>query len=65
MEKTLRALSELVDEGKIGWIALSEFKADTIGEAANITKIVAVKVKLSLSTTKNRAFFIRHCQRRR
>lgn len=51
LEKTLRALTELVDEGKIGGVALSEVSANTIREAAKITKIVAVEVELSLFTT--------------
>ena len=45
---TLLTLSELVDEGKIGGVALSEVNAATIREAAIITKIVAVEVELSL-----------------
>ncbi|MCJ1238022.1 hypothetical protein MMC14_006010 [Varicellaria rhodocarpa] len=45
---TLLTLSELVDEGKIGGVALSEVSAATIREAANMTKIVAVEVELSL-----------------
>lgn len=50
-EETLGALAELVDEGKIGGVALSEVSADTIRKAAKITKIVAVEVELSLMTT--------------
>ena len=41
------ALAELVDEGKIGGVALCEVSANTIREAAKITKIVAVEVELS------------------
>ncbi len=51
LEQTLRALAELVDEGKIGGVALSEVSADTIREAAKITTIVAVEVELSLWST--------------
>ena len=49
--QTLGTLKELVDEGKIGGVALSEVSADTIREAANITNIVAVEVELSLWST--------------
>ena len=51
LEKTLKALAELVDEGKIGGVALSEVNANTIRESAKITKIVAVEVELSLWCT--------------
>lgn len=50
-KETLGALAELVDEGKIGGVALSEVSADTIRQAAKITKIVAVEVELSLWST--------------
>lgn len=45
-EETLRALAELVEEGKIGGVALSEVSAATIREAAKITKILAVEVSI-------------------
>lgn len=51
LEKTLGALEELVKEGKIGGVALSEVNANTIIEAAKITKIVAVEIELSLWQT--------------
>ena len=51
LEQTLRALEEFVTEGKIGGVALSEVSANTIREAAKITKIVAVEVELSLWCT--------------
>ena len=51
LEQTLSALQELVNEGKIGGVALSEVSAATIREAAKITKIVAVEVELSLWST--------------
>lgn len=51
LEKTLGALAELVAQGKIGGVALSEVSAETIREAAKITKIVAVEVELSLWCT--------------
>lgn len=49
--QTIGALKELVEEGKIGGVALSEVSAATIREAAGITKIVAVEVELSLFST--------------
>ena len=48
LKETLGALAEMVEEGKIGGVALSEVSAATIREAAKITKIVAVEVELSL-----------------
>lgn len=48
---TLKALAELVDEGKIGGVALSEVNAETIREAVKITKITAVEIELSLWST--------------
>ena len=51
LKETLGALAELVDQGKIGGVALCEVSAETIREAAKITKIVAVEVELSLYTT--------------
>lgn len=51
LKTTLEALAELVDEGKIGGVALSEVNAETIRETAKITKILAVEVELSLWST--------------
>jgi pyridoxine 4-dehydrogenase len=51
IETTMKALEELVKEGKIGGIALSEVGPATIERAANATKIVAVEVELSLFST--------------
>lgn len=51
LKETLGALAELVDEGKIGGVALCEVSANTIREAAKITRIVAVEVELSLWST--------------
>lgn len=51
LEVTLGTLEELVREGKIGGVALSEVNADTIRAAAKITKIVAVEVEISLFCT--------------
>ena len=51
LEETLGALEELVQEGRIGGVALSEVNAGTIRQASSITKIVAVEVELSLWET--------------
>ena len=51
IEITVGALRDLVDEGKIGGVALSEVSAETIRKAAAVTKIVAVEVELSLWET--------------
>ena len=51
LDVTLSALAGLVQEGKIGGVALSEVSAVTIREAAKITNIVAVEVELSLWST--------------
>lgn len=51
LKETLGALAELVDEGKIGGVALCEVSANTIRKAAKITRIVAVEVELSLWST--------------
>ena len=48
LEVTLGTLAELVEQGKIGGVALSEVNAGTIEQAAKITKIVAVEIELSL-----------------
>ena len=51
IEITIATLQELVKEGKIGGVALSEVNANTIREAAKITKILAVEVEISLFST--------------
>ncbi|MCJ1357116.1 MAG: hypothetical protein MMC33_007112 [Icmadophila ericetorum] len=51
LNEILIALAEMVDEGKIGGVALCQVDADTIREAANITKIVAVEMELYLWST--------------
>ena len=51
LKDTLEALADLVKEGKIGGIALSEVNANTIKEAAAITKISMVEIELSLFST--------------
>jgi pyridoxine 4-dehydrogenase len=51
LRQTLGTLAQMVDEGKIRGVALTEVSADTIREAAKMTKIVAVEVELSLWST--------------
>ena len=51
LETTLATLEELVREGKIDGVALSEVNADTIRTVAKITKIVAVEIEISLFST--------------
>ncbi|KAI0145485.1 putative aldo/keto reductase [Xylariaceae sp. FL1272] len=52
LEVTLGVIDkEYVQTGKIGGIALSEVRAETIHEAAKITKIVAVELEVSLFST--------------
>ena len=51
LETTLSTLKELVEEGKIGSVALSEVNAATIRQAAEVVKISAVEVELSLWCT--------------
>lgn len=51
LKETLRALIERVVEGKIRGVTLNEVSADTIREAAKITKTVAVEVELLLFST--------------
>ncbi|KKY28083.1 putative pyridoxal reductase [Phaeomoniella chlamydospora] len=51
IEETITALSELVSEGKIGAIALSEVRASTIRRAHKIHPIATVEAELSLWAT--------------
>ncbi len=51
IELTVQALDELVKQGKIGGIQLSEVRADTIRRAAKITKIDMVEAEVSLWAT--------------
>lgn len=48
IEETVRVLGQLVKEGKIRGIGLSEVKADTIRRAARVHTITQVEVELSL-----------------
>lgn len=50
IEETMGALAELVQEGKIKHIGLSEASADTIRRAATVHSIAAVQSELSLWT---------------
>ena len=47
LKETLTALADMVKEGKIGGVALSEVNANSIREAASITRIVCVEIELS------------------
>lgn len=51
IEDVIRVLGQLVDEGKIGGIGLSEVKAETIRRANKVYSISVVEVELSLWTT--------------
>jgi pyridoxine 4-dehydrogenase len=51
IEDTVKALAELVKEGLIGGIGLSEVKASTIRRAAKVHPIAAVEVELSIWAT--------------
>jgi len=50
LEISIKALAELVKEGKIGGIGLSEVNADTIRKAHAVHPISAVEIELSLFT---------------
>lgn len=50
IETSVKALAELVAEGKIGGIGLSEVSASTIRRANATHKIAAVEVEMSLFT---------------
>ncbi|KAI3321767.1 Aldo/keto reductase [Xylariaceae sp. AK1471] len=51
IEETVKALSEMVNEGKIGGIQLSEVSADTIQRACKVAKIELVGEEVSLWAT--------------
>lgn len=51
IEESVGALAALAAEGKIGGVGLSEVGERSIRAAAAVTKIAAVEVELSLSTT--------------
>lgn len=51
LETQIETLKALAEEGKIESVASSEVNANTIGEAAKLTKISAVEVELSVWTT--------------
>jgi pyridoxine 4-dehydrogenase len=51
IEETIRSLAELVNEGKIKGIGLSETSAETIRRAHKVHPIAAVEVELSLWAT--------------
>ena len=51
IEVTVAALGELVSQGIIGGIGLSEVRAETVRRAAKVHKIAAVEVEMSLWST--------------
>ncbi|KAL4991866.1 NADP-dependent oxidoreductase domain-containing protein [Aspergillus falconensis] len=51
MEVTFGVMNEYMQAGKIGGVALSEVRAETIHEAVKHTKVLAVEVELSLFCT--------------
>ncbi|KAL4874694.1 NADP-dependent oxidoreductase domain-containing protein [Aspergillus karnatakaensis] len=51
MEETFKVMNEYIEAGKLGGVALSEVRAETIHQAVKYTKVVAVEVELSLFTT--------------
>ncbi|PSR76640.1 putative aldo/keto reductase [Coniella lustricola] len=51
IEESVQALAELVQEGKIGGVGLSEVSAASIRRAAKVARIEAVEIELSLFTT--------------
>lgn len=50
IETSVKALTELVAEGKTGGIGLSEVSAATIRRASTVHKIAAVEIELNLFT---------------
>lgn len=48
IEETMQALSQLVDEGKIGHIGLCEVSAETLRKAHSIHRVTAVQTEYSL-----------------
>lgn len=50
IETSVKALAELVKEGKIGGIGLSEVNANTIRRAHAVHPIAAVEIELSFFT---------------
>jgi pyridoxine 4-dehydrogenase len=48
VETTVGALAELVKEGKIGGVGLSECRAETVRRAAKVTTIASVEVEFSM-----------------
>ncbi|KAL1924990.1 uncharacterized protein VTP21DRAFT_4644 [Calcarisporiella thermophila] len=51
IEETVRAMAELVKEGKVRYIGLSECSAETLRRAHKVHPITAVQVEYSLWTT--------------
>lgn len=51
VEETIGALKELLDEGKIGAVGLSEVRAETIRRASAVTSIKYAEIEFSLWST--------------
>lgn len=50
IETSVQTLADLVSEGKIGGVGLSEVNSKTLRRAAGVAKIKAVEIELSLFT---------------
>jgi aryl-alcohol dehydrogenase-like predicted oxidoreductase len=49
IEKTVQAMKELQDEGKIKYIGLSECSADSLRRACKVVHVDAVQIEVSLA----------------
>lgn len=61
IEETVSAMAELVSEGKVGWIGLSEASGDTIRKASRIHPISAVQSEYSIFSRDIEASVIPAC----
>lgn len=50
VETSIQTLADLVKEGKIGGVGLSEVNSKTIRRAATVTKIESAEIELSMFT---------------
>lgn len=50
IETSIQTLADLVKEGKIGGVGLSEVNSNTIRRAASVTKIESAEIELSIFT---------------
>jgi pyridoxine 4-dehydrogenase len=60
IEETVKELADLVKEGLIGGIGLSECSAETVRRAAKVAKIESVEVEFSLFSTGELMFQVNH-----